>query len=624
MSNTENAYRDLTLDPSLYALDSKELNFFKSQTGINNDEELKAHIFAVQAKAFAVYPYPCIQGFRFAKLKIGRLFAYDEFLRLGRERKGAIYLDMGCCFGNDARLAVADGYPIENVITSDLNPEFWDLGHELFKSTPESFPVPFIAGDIFDPSHIVPSPPSTVTPSDPHPDLKALKSLTPLHGRISAIHASAFFHLFDEDHQRQAAQQLAALLSPEPGSMIFGQHVGLPQRGVRPNFRRQMFCHSPQSWKELWDGVVFAKGNVDVVASVRDVTRRINPNGATGRAVQKMLGEEPVYVLEWYIKRVDPEAPPQHHTPAVLTEAKEQTSDPEKSYRDLPLDPSLYSLEGRDLEFFKRQTMITDDEELKAHILTVQAEAFKVHPYPCIRSFNFTRLKIGRLFAYEDFLTLGRERTGAIYLDIGCCFGNDARLAVKDGYPIENIITSDINPEFWDLGHKLFKSTPESFPVPFLAGDIFDPAHLAPSPPSTKPPLGPAPDLKTLTSLTHLHGRISAIHASAFFHLFDEAHQLQVARQLAALLSPEPGSLIFGQHVGALQMGFRRKMFCHSPESWKALWDGEVFEKGSVHVDARVRDVTRLTDPNSAIGRNVRMLAGDGPVYLLEWCVKRV
>ena len=73
------------------------------------------------------------------RLKISRLFAYDVLLELGKKREGAILLDIGCCcefwvpmilnmlitsplmpVGNDVRKAIADGYPVQNVIASDL------------------------------------------------------------------------------------------------------------------------------------------------------------------------------------------------------------------------------------------------------------------------------------------------------------------------------------------------------------------------------------------------------------------------------------------------------------------------------------------------------------------------
>ena len=68
-----------------------------------------------------------------------RLSPYQDLLRTGKSRKEAIFLDIGSCgekrgnarlsenaqiffiiVGNDARKLVADGYPLEQVVTSDL------------------------------------------------------------------------------------------------------------------------------------------------------------------------------------------------------------------------------------------------------------------------------------------------------------------------------------------------------------------------------------------------------------------------------------------------------------------------------------------------------------------------
>ncbi|CCM02021.1 uncharacterized protein FIBRA_04097 [Fibroporia radiculosa] len=54
------------------------------------------------------------------------------------------------------------------------------------------------------------------------------------------------------------------------------------------------------------------------------------------------------------------------------------------------LDESLYLLKEDEAAFFKSQTGIQDDEALKQHIISVQTEAYKVYPYPCIRMFAFT------------------------------------------------------------------------------------------------------------------------------------------------------------------------------------------------------------------------------------------
>lgn len=157
--------------------------------------------------------------------------------------------------------------------------EFWDLGHKLFRSTPETFPATFIPGDVFDPDFISDAPPRVSAPTDPLPPLSSLKGLTPLQGRLSAIFAASFFHLFNEEKQLAVAHRLASLLSPEPGSIIFGAHGGRPEKGwrvettnVNPDGIR-MWCHSADSWKEMWEKEVFKNGEVKVWAILIEVPR---------------------------------------------------------------------------------------------------------------------------------------------------------------------------------------------------------------------------------------------------------------------------------------------------------------------------------------------------------------
>lgn len=148
---------------------------------------------------------------------------------------------------------------------------------------------------------------------------------------------------------------------------------------------------------------------------------------------------------------------------------------------------------------------------------------------------------------------------------------------------------------------------------------MFDTNLVEPVPPFDSPPSDPVPDLKTLTSLNPLHGHVSAIHTAAFFHLFDEADQLKAARALAGLLSPEPGSMIFGHHVASATSGIRSSpnprgiyVYDHSPETWKAMWDGVVFEKGKVEVWAMLKEFESST------------VAVGGKVTIMGWRIKRI
>ncbi|KAF7312356.1 hypothetical protein MIND_00248700 [Mycena indigotica] len=272
-----------------------------------------------------------------------------------------------------------------------------------------------------------------------------------------------------------------------------------------------------------------------------------------------------------------------------------------------------YAVGPDELALLQAETGIHDETELKEHVLAIQQQALTVYDYPCIRRFGFVRLKISKNKpAYEHVLQLARLRPNSILLELGCCCGTDLRKIVRDGWAPSDIVASDLHPEYWSIGHKLFKSTPESFPVTFLAGDAFDDAFL-----STKPlQTGATPQLDTISSLNELRGHVSVIHTASLFHLFGEAQQLELARRLAGLLSLESGSIIFGCHAGLPSQGFtqasdNKPMFCHSPTTWCALWDGTVFEQGMVEARAVLKSLGKVLNEETDF-------------YLMFWSVKRL
>ena len=62
-----------------------------------------------------------------------------------------------------------------------------------------------------------------------------------------------------------------------------------------------------------------------------------------------------------------------------------------KPARDPLLEASYSSITKEELDFVSEQTGIKDEDTLRQHILQVQAEAFSVHPYPCIKRFAFIK-----------------------------------------------------------------------------------------------------------------------------------------------------------------------------------------------------------------------------------------
>jgi hypothetical protein len=83
--------------------------------------------------------------------------------------------------------------------------------------------------------------------------------------------------------------------------------------------------------------------------------------------------------------------------PVVATEGNETvqlSQDADTQLAKVPLDESLYSLGEELATFFKQQTGIRDDEELKRHAMEVQKEAYDVcrRPVKSVALMGLTRL----------------------------------------------------------------------------------------------------------------------------------------------------------------------------------------------------------------------------------------
>ncbi|KIL67227.1 hypothetical protein M378DRAFT_73824 [Amanita muscaria Koide BX008] len=255
------------LDESLYSLDEDELAFFKSETGINDEGELKKHILTVQARAYEVFPYPCIGLFLFTKLGILRSPFYERALQIAKEHKDPILLDVGC--NCDRVLTSISSSMSRCVIIYASNSrvlETVDFGYDGIASINQHLLYPFVL--IISLIHRDVAGSCPCSHSSSIDNFCSISCGLPLHG------AEADAQMKSQDRPLEAGRRLASLLSPDPGSIIFGGHGGLPVKGNRTHHllgsERTMFCHSPESWRDFWDGQVFAKGTVRVEAELQE------------------------------------------------------------------------------------------------------------------------------------------------------------------------------------------------------------------------------------------------------------------------------------------------------------------------------------------------------------------
>ncbi|KAK7462179.1 hypothetical protein VKT23_007783 [Stygiomarasmius scandens] len=277
--------------------------------------------------------------------------------------------------------------------------------------------------------------------------------------------------------------------------------------------------------------------------------------------------------------------------------------------------PVQLKLNPDEEEFFLLQTGIESVDDLKEHILDIQRDALKIVPY------DLDRLKMSKLPWYNQVLQSMKINESTIFLDMACCLGTDIRKAIADGFPAERIIASDICQEFWNLGHKLFRTNPEEIFPKFFCGDVLDTSFIPDILQSNTSQEVPSEQDK----MASFAGHVKIIHASNLFHLFNEADQTTVAERLAVLVSHSPGSIIFGSQVGRHEKGYREeaiappanagylgnKTFCHSVSSWTEMWHG-IFPAGSIRVDADL--VERSKEDLVGLEPGVKL-------YQIMWCV---
>ncbi|KAI7957395.1 hypothetical protein MJO28_004490 [Puccinia striiformis f. sp. tritici] len=277
---------------AIYPLDliehTKELEFFKKTTGIHDPLVLKGHMLKIREAAYKIYPYPCIWGYEFLK---GKTLSHPLYPRVKgnqlSDKHQKIFVDLGTFVGVDLKQVVEDGWDANNVLGIDVHQEWIDVGHDLFKDGQQ---LPTFLGDILLETTLDSAP---AEEAQPVLDLRNLKDLNPLKGRVSFICANQLFHLFLDHDQRELAERCGRLLSNEPGSAIFGTQLGAPKETLVEIYK--VHLHSPKSFERLWREALGE--NVEVVVTAEEHTSLHNYRSFTH-------GVEGLCWLHWSVVRL--------------------------------------------------------------------------------------------------------------------------------------------------------------------------------------------------------------------------------------------------------------------------------------------------------------------------------
>ncbi|KAK0511129.1 hypothetical protein JMJ35_006681 [Cladonia borealis] len=141
--------------------------------------------------------------------------------------------------GKEIRYLVQDGVPSTQLYGFDLEPEFIELGYQLFRDR-DRLQATFVSGDIL------------AEPTTPEG-----QELARLQGEIDIIFASSFLHVWDWGDMIKAARSLVSMTRPCRGSMILGKQLGSLKAGQykMPTSRGFNFRHNKESMAQFWQRV---------------------------------------------------------------------------------------------------------------------------------------------------------------------------------------------------------------------------------------------------------------------------------------------------------------------------------------------------------------------------------
>ncbi|MCJ1445224.1 MAG: hypothetical protein MMC23_005729 [Stictis urceolatum] len=200
--------------------------------------EVVKHVNEIRARGFAANPYPCIGRYRFLNLTLLTHPLYPTLLTRLKSDRSAIYLDLGCCFGQDLRQLAADGIPSSQLVGLDIEKPLMDLGYDLFLDQ-DTLESKFHVLDLFKGAS--------------GEQAEVWQGLEELGADV--VHCSAFFHLFPLPEQIVVAKNVARLV--RKGGVIVGRQSGSVKPGEVPAIKAgsTSWRHDLRTLGEMWDRV---------------------------------------------------------------------------------------------------------------------------------------------------------------------------------------------------------------------------------------------------------------------------------------------------------------------------------------------------------------------------------
>jgi SAM-dependent methyltransferase len=159
--------------------------------------------------------------------------SYPKIVSRLKSNPSAWHLDVGCCVGQDIRKLILDGVPSSQITALELEQDFIDLGHTLFKDKGR-IKTRFLNTNI----------------------LTDIETLSQFEGKMSSIHMGMVLHLFNREEQKAALGNLLKMLVDDGTGILLGHCVGHADGVMQPAMLGKMTLrHNLETWKKLYNEV---------------------------------------------------------------------------------------------------------------------------------------------------------------------------------------------------------------------------------------------------------------------------------------------------------------------------------------------------------------------------------
>ena len=188
-----------------------------------------------RASAWKQFKHPTFGRWKFIRLVDRYDCVYQQALRrLKDPTTSDVLLDLGCGVGQVVRQLLCDGVQASRVYGLDLEDHLVQLGYLLFRDK-STLDGRFVAGNMLD---------------------QRDGAVRQLHGKITLVHASSFWHIFSWPQQVAIAVRIIDLLQPgTKHALVFGTQVGTTRPGEMAGASSQSYLHNQLSFQKLWDEV---------------------------------------------------------------------------------------------------------------------------------------------------------------------------------------------------------------------------------------------------------------------------------------------------------------------------------------------------------------------------------